>query len=203
MWIGRYDRLRTRTLVFRTDTFGAAYRRTPAKSTKIKRNPLHSKGPRVAPAGEVEGPVLLVHGVRDALVEERERPPHDRDVDRQVRPVEDEDLGIQDRHVRRSVPADPGEVNETQADSPAFEGLPGRQRSTGRRAARVSSRRASRVECGASRTRAGSRRASSAIAGMASANWSSVSLVSVSVRSIMRAAFTTRGEEMGGARSEE
>src|SRR5207244_9921191 len=43
MWIGRYDRLRTRTLVFRTDTFRAAYRRTPAKSTKLRRIPLDSR----------------------------------------------------------------------------------------------------------------------------------------------------------------
>src|SRR5260370_1234097 len=44
MWIGRYGRVRTRTLGFRTDTFRAAYRRTPAQATQLRRLPLDFRG---------------------------------------------------------------------------------------------------------------------------------------------------------------
>jgi len=145
-------------------------------------------------AGEVEGPVLVVHGACDALVEQRECPPHDRDVDREIRAIEDEDLGVEHRHALGTVHTGRCEVNESQADSPVFSGSAGRHRSTGRRAARVSSSRATRVLWGASRTVAGSVRASSAMRSIAFANSSSVSRVSVSVGSIMSAPLTTSGK---------
>src|SRR4029077_203862 len=70
----------------------------------------------------------------------------------------------------------------------------GRQRSTGRRAARVSSRRVTLVRWGAVRTVWGSLRASSAMASMAATNSSSVALLSASVGSIMIAPRTTSGK---------
>jgi hypothetical protein len=47
------------------------------------------------PALEIERLIPSVDGAGDALVEERDRAPNRRDVDRQEGPVEDEDLGVQ------------------------------------------------------------------------------------------------------------
>ena len=82
-----------------------------------------------------------VHCTRHVLVQERQGPAHRRDVDRQVRAVEDQDLGIQDRHPTGAWHATHGSAGSQffcvlQADPTG-----GRQRRTGRRAARVSSRR--------------------------------------------------------------
>src|SRR5712692_5295357 len=66
-------------------------------------------------------------------------------------------------------------------------GCSGVHRSTGRRAAVTSSTRLVRVLCGALRTISGSVSTSWAIEIMASAKWSSSSLLSVSVGSIMSA----------------
>src|SRR3984893_14330162 len=72
----------------------------------------------------------------------------------------------------------------------AFSGF---QRSTGLRAAAVSSRREMRVLCGASSTNCGSSSTSSAIDFMASMNRSSSSLGSLSVGSIISAPGTISG----------
>src|SRR5262245_61546295 len=67
----------------------------------------------VGPARKVEDAILLVHRSGDVLVQQRHRPPYRRVVDRQVRAVEDEDLGVQDRHSAgaRTVHSGPTEVN--------------------------------------------------------------------------------------------
>src|SRR6266852_4876702 len=77
MWIGRYDRLRTRTLVFRTDTFRAGYRRTPAKSTKLRRIPLDSRVFRAASVAPAGAPRASRRGGRAAS---SAAPPHARGV---------------------------------------------------------------------------------------------------------------------------
>src|SRR5262249_10996578 len=70
----------------------------------------------------------------------------------------------------------------------------GCQRSVGLRAARASSRRPTRDQCGADFTSSGSFSASSLMRIIASAKASIVSFDSVSVGSIMSAPFTTRGK---------
>jgi hypothetical protein len=63
------------------------------------------------PTLEVEGLVLLVHRASDALVEKRARAPDRSDVDRQVGPVQNQDLGVQYRR---------GLEEETSAGSSTF-----------------------------------------------------------------------------------
>src|SRR5579871_3425129 len=72
--------------------------------------------------------------------------------------------------------------------------LRGFHRSTGRRAAVTSSTRLVRVVCGACSTSCGSVSTSFAMDAMASMNWSSSSLPSVSVGSIMSAPCTISGK---------
>jgi len=66
------------------------------------------------PALEVEGLVLLVHGASDTLVKKRARAPDRGDVDRQVGPVQNQDLGVQYRR---------GLEEETSAGSSTFRTL--------------------------------------------------------------------------------
>src|SRR5262245_24722694 len=146
----------------------------------------------IGPAGEIERAILPVHGPGDVLIQQGQRTPDRRDVHRQKRPIEDQDLRIEDRHRARRRNA--SWMNRRGQFFPRGASAGGRHRSTGRRAARVSSRRPTRVVCGAWRTRSGSVRASVAIARMAAMNSSRVSRDSVSVGSIMSAPFTTSGK---------
>ena len=63
------------------------------------------------PTLEVEGLVLLVHRASDTLIEKRARAPDRSDVDRQVGPVQNQDLGVQYRR---------GLEEETSAGSSTF-----------------------------------------------------------------------------------
>ena len=51
----------------------------------------------IAPAVEIEGLILFVDRFGDALVEQHEGAPNRSDMDRQIGPIEDQDLGIENR----------------------------------------------------------------------------------------------------------
>ncbi len=52
---------------------------------------------KIAPAVEIEGLILFVYRFGDALVEQHEGALHRGDMDRQVGPIEDQDLGVENR----------------------------------------------------------------------------------------------------------
>lgn len=56
----------------------------------------------VSPGGKIESAVLFVDRTRDTLIEKRERALNRGDMDRQIRPVQDQDLAVEQGRSRRT-----------------------------------------------------------------------------------------------------
>jgi hypothetical protein len=56
----------------------------------------------IAPGGKIEGAVLFVDRARNTLIEKREGALDRGDMDRQIRPIQDQDLAIEQGRSRRT-----------------------------------------------------------------------------------------------------